>query len=54
MNTVASNDPLSVEGLLHGVPAHRPVSAKRIPGTRSRKAPNKRMQPTRQRGVARG
>ena len=48
------DEDLSVEGLLQGVPAHRPVpvvNARRK--VRRRRPPNKRMQPTRKR-TARG
>src|SRR5207253_6038073 len=42
------DEDISVEGMLHGIPAHRPRAAS--PRTaRSRAAPNPRMQPTRKR-----
>ncbi len=47
---------ISVEGMLHGVPARRPrsrVGAARVREARSQAPPNKRMQPTRRR-AARG
>lgn len=50
------DEDISIEGMLHGVPARRPRSssaAARIRPSRSQVAPNKRMQPTRKR-AARG
>lgn len=48
------DEDLSVEGLLQGVPAHRPASAVMAPRKVGRgKLPNKRMQPTRKK-TARG
>lgn len=41
------DEDLSVEGMLHGVPAHRPTSAARArPKEARRRPPNKRLQPT--------
>ena len=49
------DEDISVEGMLHGVPAHRPqakAASKRDTATLHRDAPNKRMRPTRgQRGA---
>src|ERR1043166_5023810 len=42
------DEDISVEGMLHGIPAHRPRAA-RAPTTRSRAAPNRRTQPPRKR-----
>jgi hypothetical protein len=48
------DEDLSVEGLLHGVPAHRPGSAPQAPPkVARRRPPNKRLQPTRKK-LARG
>ena len=44
------DEDISVEGMLHGIPAHRPRSPaapERGGGVRGRKPPNKRIQPTR-------
>lgn len=47
------DEDLSVEGLLHGVPAHRPARAKAAPAEGRQRRPNKRMQPPRKK-FARG
>ncbi len=47
------DEDLSVEGLLHGVPAHRPRSANIAPAMERREPPNKRMRPKRKK-LARG
>lgn len=47
------DEDLSVEGMLHGVPAHRPAPAKAVRPEGHRRPPNKRMQPTRKK-LARG
>jgi Protein of unknown function (DUF2442) len=47
------DEDLSVEGLLHGVPAHRPASVKAVTPVRHRRPPSKRTQPTRKK-LARG
>ena len=44
------DEDISVEGMLHGIPAHRPKSAPAGPTTRAvrdQEPPNKRIQPTR-------
>ena len=44
------DEDISVEGMLHGVPAHRPRSTSapaRAGATRNQEPPNKRIQPTR-------
>src|SRR6266511_2681113 len=44
------DEDISVEGMLYGIPAHRPKPKRASPGTeivRDRKPPNKRMQPMR-------
>lgn len=44
------DEDISVEGMLHGVPAHRPRSTaapQRSAAARDQEAPNKRIQPTR-------
>src|SRR5438876_10818275 len=46
------DEDISVEGMLHGIPARRPRSRRSRTGAgvvRDRKPPNKRMQPTRKR-----
>jgi hypothetical protein len=50
------DEDISIEGMLHGVPAHRPRSSAagaKARSARSQAPPNKRMQPTRKR-AARG
>ncbi|MBI3455081.1 MAG: DUF2442 domain-containing protein [Candidatus Rokubacteria bacterium] len=44
------DEDISVEGMLHGIPAHRPRSTPaqaRVGGVRDQEPPNKRIQPTR-------